>query len=216
MTDIILLVVCGIIGYLLGSINTSLVLSKLLYKEDIRQKGSGNAGTTNALRSYGKKFAVFTLLGDLLKGIVAVLLAWLIAPEQWGQLAGVIAGGTAILGHNFPVFFGFKGGKGVLTTFAVMVVITPVPALIALLVFIVAVLLFRYVSLGSMVAAFILPFIVYFRGDYMDIHGGLTPAFWMAVGVALLIIIRHHANIGRLINGTESKLSLKKKEKADE
>lgn len=216
MTDVILLIVCGIIGYLLGSINTSLVLSKLLYKEDIREKGSGNAGTTNALRSYGKTFAVFTLLGDLAKGIIAVLLAWLIVPEQCNEWAGVIAGFAAIIGHNFPVFFGFKGGKGVLTTFAVMVVITPIPAVIALLVFIVTVLLFRYVSLGSMVAAFVFPFLVYFRGDYIDNPGGLTPSFWMAVGVALLIIIRHHANIGRLIKGTESKLSFKKKEKKDE
>ncbi|MBE7057458.1 MAG: glycerol-3-phosphate 1-O-acyltransferase PlsY [Ruminococcaceae bacterium] len=212
MTDVIILIVCGLIGYLLGSINTSIVLSKVLYKEDIREKGSGNAGTTNALRSYGKKFAAFTLLGDLLKGIVAVLLAWLVAPTGWNQLAGVIAGGAAILGHNFPVYFGFKGGKGVLTTFAVMVVITPVPALIALLIFIALVLVFKYVSLGSMTAAASLPLIVYFRGDYMDIPGGSTPIFWMSVGVALLIIIRHHANIGRLIKGTESKLSLKKGE----
>lgn len=212
MTDVIILIACGIVGYLLGSVNTSLVLSKLLYKEDIRKKGSGNAGTTNALRSYGKKFAVCTLLGDLIKGIIAVLLAWLVAPAQWNQLAGVIAGGAAILGHNFPVFFGFKGGKGVLTTFAVMVVITPVPALIALLVFIALVAVFRYVSLGSITAAATLPFIVYFRGDYMDISGGFTPIFWMSVGVVLLIIIRHHANIGRLIKGTESKLSFKKKE----
>ena len=211
MTEIILLIACGIVGYLLGSINTSLVLSKLLYKEDIREKGSGNAGTTNALRSYGKKFALFTLLGDLLKGIIAVLLAWLIVPAQWTQLAGVIAGGAAILGHNFPLYFGFKGGKGVLTTFAVMVVITPIPALIALLLFIALVAVFKYVSLGSMVAAASLPFVVYFRGDYMDIPGGFTPIFWMSVGVALLIIIRHHANIGRLIKGTESKLSFKKK-----
>lgn len=216
MTDVILLILCGIIGYLLGSINTSLVLSKLLYKEDIREKGSGNAGTTNALRSYGKKFAVFTLLGDLAKGIIAVLLAWLIAPEQYNELAGVIAGFAAILGHNFPVFFGFKGGKGVLTTFAVMVVITPVPAVIALLVFIVVVLVFRYVSLGSIAAAFVFPFIVYFRGDYIKSQGGLTPAFWVAVGVALLIIIRHHANIVRLVKGQESKLSFKKKEQSNE
>ena len=216
MTDVIILVACGIVGYLLGSINTSLVLSKLLYKEDIREKGSGNAGTTNALRSYGKKFALFTLLGDLVKGIIAVLLAWLVAPSEWHQLAGVIAGGAAILGHNFPLYFGFKGGKGVLTTFAVMVVITPVPALIALLLFIALVAVFKYVSLGSMVAAASLPFVVYFRGNYRKIPGGFTPIFWMALGVALLIIIRHHANIGRLIKGTESKLSFKKKENKDE
>ncbi len=215
MKEWILIIACGIVGYLLGSINTSLVLSKLLYKEDIRQKGSGNAGTTNALRTYGKKFAAFTLTGDLIKGIVAVLLAWLVVPDQ-SQLAGAVAGGCAILGHNFPLYFGFKGGKGVLTTFAVMVIITPIPAVLVLLLFVVVVLIFKFVSLGSMIAAATLPVIVYFFGNFANVEPGLTSVFWMSLGVALLIIIRHHANIGRLIKGTESKLSFKKKEKKDE
>lgn len=204
--DVVLLIICGILGYLLGSINTSVILSKLVYKEDIRQKGSGNAGTTNALRTFGKKAAVITLLGDLLKGILAVLLAWLIAPQNAHELAGVIAGACAILGHNFPLYFGFKGGKGVLTTLAVMLMLAPIPALIALIVFIVVVAISRYVSLGSMTAAFILPFLIFFRGNYLSVSGGFTYTFCLSVGVALLIIIRHHANIGRLIKGEESKV----------
>ena len=208
--DIVLLIICGILGYLLGSINTSVILSKLVYKEDIRKKGSGNAGTTNALRTFGKKAAVITLTGDFLKGILAVLLAWLIAPEGSSELAGVIAGACVILGHNFPLYFGFKGGKGVLTTLAVMLMLAPIPAVISLIAFIVVVAISRYVSLGSMVAAFILPFLIYFRGDYISVPGGLTYIFWLSVGVAVLIIVRHHANIGRLIRGEESKIFAKK------
>lgn len=212
--DIVLLIICGILGYLLGSINTSVILSKLVYKEDIRKKGSGNAGTTNALRTFGKKAAAVTLLGDFAKGILAVLLAWLIAPADARELAGVIAGAGAILGHNFPLYFGFKGGKGVLTTLAVMLMLAPIPAVIALIVFIVVVAISRYVSLGSMVAAFILPFLIFFRGNYISLPGGLTDTFWLSVGVALLIIVRHHANIGRLVRGEESKI-FAKKEKDD-
>ena len=208
--DIILLIICGILGYLLGSINTSVILSKLVYKEDIREMGSGNAGTTNALRTFGKKAAVITLAGDFLKGILAVLLAWLIAPEDSSELAGVIAGACVILGHNFPLYFGFKGGKGVLTTLAVMLMLAPIPAVISLIAFIVVVAISRYVSLGSMVAAFILPFLIYLRGDYISVPGGPTYIFWLSVGVAALIIVRHHANIGRLIRGEESKIFAKK------
>ena len=139
-----------------------------------------------------------------------MLLAWLIAPEGFSELAGVIAGACVILGHNFPLYFGFKGGKGVLTTLAVMLMLAPIPAVISLIAFIVVVAISRYVSLGSMVAAFILPFLIYFRGDYISVPGGLTYIFWLSVGVAVLIIVRHHANIGRLIRGEESKIFAKK------
>ena len=211
--DIVLLVICGVLGYLLGSVNTSVILSKLVYKEDIREKGSGNAGMTNALRAFGKKAAIVTLLGDLVKGILAILLAWLIAPDGYRELAGVLAGAGAILGHSFPAYFGFKGGKGVLTTLAVMLMLAPIPALIALLVFVVIVVITRYVSLGSMIAAFILPFIIFFRGNYLSLAGGLSYTFWLSAGVAVLIIARHHANIGRLIRGEEAKLFSKKEKK---
>lgn len=210
---VFLLILSAIIGYLLGSINTSVILSKVVYKTDIREKGSGNAGTTNALRSFGKKAAVFTLLGDFIKGILAVLIGWLLVKGEYHELAGVLAGGCAILGHNWPVYFGFKGGKGVLTTLAVMLLLAPIPALIALLVFVVTVLITRYVSLGSMLAALVLPFLVFFRGNYISQPGGLSALFWFSVFVAVLIIARHHANIGRLVRGEESKLFGKKKEK---
>ena len=214
--------IVGIIAYLLGSINVAIILSKTLYKEDIRDKGSGNAGLTNTLRNYGKKVAIFNLLGDLLKGIIAILLSWLIVPEEAMVLGECIAAACCVLGHNFPVYFRFKGGKGVLTTLAVMLMIAPIPAVIALLVFIVVVAITKYVSLGSIIAAAVLPIIVVIRGNYYPegafnyIGGGITPLFWLSLGLAILIIVRHRANIARLIKGTENKLSFKKKQEDGE
>lgn len=150
------------------------------------------------------------MLGDLIKGIAAVLIGWVLVKGEYHRLAGVLAAGGAILGHNWPVYFGFKGGKGVLTTLAVMLLLAPLPALIALLVFVITVLITRYVSLGSILAALILPFLIFFRGDYLSQPGGLSELFWFAVFVAVLIIARHHANIGRLLRGQESKLSFHK------
>ena len=209
--DVLRLIACGVVGYLLGSLNTAIMLSKATGLGDIREKGSGNAGLTNALRVYGKKFAAATLAGDLLKGVAAVLLAWFIAPAEYRELAGVIAGTCCILGHSFPLYFGFKGGKGVLTGLAVMLMITPIPALFAFAVFIIILLIWGYVSLGSIIAAATLPIFVFFRNYYSWQDGGLTPAFWMALALAVVIIIRHHSNIGRLLRGEENKLLHKKK-----
>lgn len=202
-------------GYFLGSINGAILTSGLLYKEDIRTKGSGNPGLTNALRVYGKKAAVITLLVDLLKGVVSVLiirLLTLLLFNKFGSFQGYdcIAAAGAITGHNWPVYFKFKGGKGVLTSFAVFLVIAPIPSLIALGVFILIVALTRYVSLGSMLAALSIPAVIYFLGDALFSNGGLSPEFYLCLFAAVLIIIRHHGNISRLIHGTESKLGDKK------
>jgi glycerol-3-phosphate acyltransferase PlsY len=191
-----------IIGYLLGSINSAVLISNIFYKTDIRSMGSGNAGTTNVLRSLGKKAAAFTFLGDFLKGIIASLIGMLLYKE----MGLVLAGGAAVIGHNWPVYFGFKGGKGVLTSFSVLLFASPWAALIALAWFIVIVAITRYVSLGSITAALVVVIATYFTGRGFD-----TPTFWLTVFVAVLVIIRHHSNIKRLLTGTESKLGQKNK-----
>lgn len=188
-----------IIGYLLGSINTSLVVGKF-YGIDVRKHGSGNAGTTNTLRTLGKKAAIFVLVGDALKGVLACLIGRYLT----GDINGVVgAGAAAVVGHNWPIFFGFKGGKGVLTSAAVILMIDWQAGLIALLIFILIVALTRYVSLGSMVAAIIFPImsVILKRPQLVTVFG---------IFLALLIVIRHRANLGRLLQGKESKLGKKK------
>lgn len=195
-----------IIGYLLGSINTSIIFSKFK-KTDIREHGSGNAGLTNTLRTFGKGAAVVVLLGDVLKGIIAILLARFVcnifAIDMVNE-ASQIAGIAAIVGHNFPIYYGFKGGKGVLTSVTVLMMIDYKLALCSLLVFIIIVAITRYVSLGSITAAaaFVVMVIVLKRYDLL--------AF--GIIVASMLIIRHRSNIKRLIQGNENKLGQKKKE----
>ena len=216
--EIVLSILFLLIGYALGSVNAAVIISKVLYKEDIRTQGSGNAGLTNMLRVYGKGAAGLTFLIDFCKGIVACLLA-LLAASLLKESADVrswyitAAGFGAILGHNFPLYFGFKGGKGVLTSFAVMLFIVPLPALIALAVFVMVVAVSRYVSLGSMLAALSLVAAVFFAGDFLGTQSGFTVVFVFCLAAAILLIVRHHANIGRLIKGKESKLSFKSKKK---
>jgi glycerol-3-phosphate acyltransferase PlsY len=197
---IIQLILAAIAGYLLGSLNSSLIVGKF-YGVDIRQHGSGNAGTTNALRTLGKKAALFVLLGDFAKGILAFVAGFYIGG---GHLGGMIAGTAAVLGHVWPAFFGFKGGKGVLTSLAVLLMIDWQLALGLLGVFIIIVALTKYVSLGSIIAAALFPAaaLVFGRSAETVIFSGL---------IAVLIVVKHHANIKRLLNGTESKFSFSKK-----
>ena len=204
----ILMAGAALLGYLLGSVNSAVILSKLVYKKDIRLQGSGNAGMTNMQRIYGKKAALFTFLGDFCKGIVAVLLGRLLL----GVFASASLHGAciAVIGHNWPLYFGFKGGKGVLTTFSVMIIIAPLPTLVAFGIFLITVILTKYVSLGSLLAAVSLPVVVFFLGDVLCTQRGLGPVFYLSLFVAVLIIARHHANIRRLLQGKESKLSLHK------
>jgi acyl phosphate:glycerol-3-phosphate acyltransferase len=191
------LVAAAVIGYLLGSIPFGLLLTRIAGRGDIRRIGSGNIGATNVLRTGGKGLAALTLLLDLAKGTAAVVIA-----AEWGPEAQLIAAGCAILGHMFSVWLGFRGGKGVATALGVLIPLAWPVALAAALLWLVAALLFHYSSLAALVGAVagaaLAPFVV----DRMT-------AFVIA-GIALLIILRHHANIRRLIAGTESRISLKK------
>ena len=189
-----------IIGYLLGSINASIIFSKLK-GDDIRRHGSGNAGATNTLRTYGKGVAAGVTLFDVLKGIAAVLVARYILKDD---MAVLLSGLGAVLGHNFPLYFGFKGGKGILTSFAVILMISPYAALCALAVAIIIMATTRYVSLGSVIAAVVVPVASLFfnKGD--------VPTIILMTVLGLLAIFRHRGNIKRLLNGTERKLGEKK------
>ena len=184
-------------GYLLGSISTGVVLSRLFAKTDIRSQGSGHAGTTNMLRVLGRKMALLTFIGDMLKGIIAVFIGkWLIGGEL-GGLLGVVG---AVLGHYYPLYFGFKGGKGIATSFGSLLFVFPVQALLAFAVFLILVAVTHYVSVGSIAAAITLPLLIV-------ITRFQEPTLWIiTVCIGASVIWRHRANIKRLMNHTENKL----------
>lgn len=190
----------AVIGYLLGSLNSSLITGRF-YGIDIRKHGSGSAGMTNTFRTLGKKAALFVLLGDFAKGVLAYIAGYYI---YGGVQGGMIAGAAAVLGHVWPVFFRFKGGKGVLTSLAVLLLIDWTIALGLLGVFIIILLLTRYVSLGSIVAAFLFPVTALIFGRSLEtvIFSGI---------IATLIIVKHRANIRRLLDGAEPRFSFTKK-----
>lgn len=200
-------------GYIMGSVNSAVIISKLFYKDDVRNHGSGNAGTTNMLRTYGIKAAVFTFLGDMLKGFLAVILAKCLV--TWSATAfspvyaAYIAGYGAVLGHMFPIYFRFKGGKGVATALGAVLAIAPTIFGMLFPVGLVIAGISGFVSLASLTGAFAYPFIVWFylcRSQSFDIVELL-----FAFGMAALIIYNHRENIKRLLNGTENKFYKKKK-----
>lgn len=204
-------VLVALIAYTLGSLNFALILSKRMYGEDIREFGSKNAGTTNMARTYGKKAALLTILGDILKGIVSVIIGSFL---MGATLGGYFAGLMCVIGHVFPVFYGFRGGKGVATAAAVILVVNPTVFLVVLGIFALTVLLTRYVSLGSCLAAAIFPFMT-----FQFIAGKLPNwgiAFLCSFLMAILVICKHHTNLKRLANGKESKFAFKKKEKTED
>ncbi|MBE7015639.1 MAG: glycerol-3-phosphate 1-O-acyltransferase PlsY [Ruminococcaceae bacterium] len=225
----ILVAVCS---YLVGSINTSIILSKAIYGTDIRKSGSGNAGATNMLRTHGTKMAVATLLFDVLKGVLMVALVSILdkfsvniyenAPasdfERTYLLGSLkyIAGIFVVLGHDFPLYFGFKGGKGVATSLGVMLTLNWKVGLIILALALTIMAITRYVSLGSITAAAVYPFVLFTfmiaGGD--ELSQCITYLF-MAVTLAVILIAKHHSNITKLKNGTENKL-FAKKEKTSE
>lgn len=186
-----------IIGYFLGSISSGVVLSKLIKKSDIRSQGSGNAGTTNMLRIHGKGMALITFLCDILKGVIAVYIGKALVGAELGGVLGVLG---AVLGHNYPVFFGFKGGKGIATSFGSLLFVYPIQALAAFTVFLILVYITHYVSVGSIVAAFTLPALVLLTTPF-------DPIIWtIMVFLGSMVIYRHKSNIVRLMQHKENKL----------
>ncbi len=213
------LIVIAMVGYLIGSVNLSIILSKAMGKGDIREQGSGNAGTTNAVRVLGKGPAVLVFLFDALKGIVAILLAkWLITlgeepTEMAKELAVLVSAFSAILGHNYPIYYGFKGGKGIATTLGCIFMIEWPIGLACLIFGVVLILLTRMVSCGSIISAILYPVLVLVIGEAFIYP---IPYLVFACLVCTLAIYRHKANIDRILNGTENKLWKTKKEKLEE
>lgn len=228
MIGILVLVIIAICSYLLGSLNFGVILSRKLENDDVREHGSGNAGTTNMLRNYGKKIAVLTIIGDMAKVGVAVLLAYgiinfsdnlfnvtslsffrYICNEGLGDFdlyVKLFAGLFCVIGHIFPCFFGFKGGKGVATSGGMVFIIDWRIALILLAAFFVVILITKYVSLGSFVMAVGFPILM--QVFYQDIIATVFSGVF-----TIIVLVAHRENIKRLLNHTEHKINEKKDSK---
>lgn len=209
--------ICVIIGYVFGLIQTGFFYGKA-HHIDIRKHGSGNAGTTNALRTLGWKAGAVTFLGDCFKCVAAVVVVHLIYGKTYPDimpLLSMYAGMGAVIGHNYPFYLKFKGGKGIAATAGLIVSTNIWMAVICLIVFALVVGITRYVSLGSLVIVvlFVIEVVIYGQGG----HFGLTaPRLYEMYGIVIFLMLsaffKHRANIGRLLNGTENKLGTKKKE----
>ena len=213
MIEILLVLV---LSYIIGSFPTAIIAGKILKKIDIREHGSGNAGATNVFRVLGWKAAIVVLVIDIFKGFAPVWWLVNIIPQASVDIEvrsyfQIMAGVSAIAGHIWSVFAGFRGGKGVGTAAGVFLGLQPLPVLICLLVFIGVVYKTKYVSLGSMIGAMLLPIILLVRKFVLSVE---TPIFIIAIAIilALLIILTHRDNINRLIQGNENKISFGKKE----
>lgn len=208
------LIISSVLGYLIGSINTSIILSKAK-KNDIRNHGSGNAGATNTLRVMGKGAAALVLLGDALKAVVSILLAWLVATRlhqgaETIAYSKYLAALFTVIGHNFPVFFGFKGGKGIITSVAVIFMTDWRIGIIVLLVGVLLIVLTRFVSVGSLSGCVLYPLFVFaFNSGEPILYKEMQLV--LAIILGLLGIFRHKNNIEKLLKGTESKIGEKAK-----
>ena len=191
----------AVIAYLLGSFSTGLVWARIKNGPNLREVGSKSTGASNVLRTMGLKSGVITFVGDVLKALLACWIGQLLG----GHTGAMVAGLFVILGHNWPCFHGFKGGKGVASSCAVMLMTYPIPALISYIVAIAIIAVTRFISLGSMILLTLFAVLVIFT------CGGDWFAIVWAIILAVLCVYRHRANIGRLISGTENKLGSKKK-----
>ncbi|MFL6255593.1 MAG: glycerol-3-phosphate 1-O-acyltransferase PlsY [Pyrinomonadaceae bacterium] len=198
-----------LLAYLLGSIPFGFLLVRLSVGGDVRETGSGGTGATNVTRRAGKGVGILTLLLDLLKGAAAVLIAGaLLGAEEGAQWWVCAAGAAAVLGHVFPVWLRFRGGKGVATGLGVFLMLAPLATLCAFFLFVVVVWLWRYVSLGSMVAALMLPVAVWALSTLGVSDRAPRPLLVLSMLGAALIVLMHRANVGRLLRGEESRLKL--------
>ena len=207
-------IIIGIIAYLIGSISFSVIISKKMAGFDVRTKGSGNAGSTNVLRSVGKKAALITLVCDILKGIVAigiaVIVGAIIKSESINDAILVqVASVAVIIGHTYPVFFGFKGGKGVATSLGILLLINWKIGLICLIFGVALIALTRMVSLGSISAAILFAILTIFIQDSYIASGNYIVFAFMLAG---FIIFNHRTNVARIAKGEENRISFKKKE----
>lgn len=214
------ILIAAALGYLLGSVNSAIITVRLIKHEDVRQFGSGNAGLTNTLRCFGKLCALLTLIGDLAKGVVAVLLSRLIANALTDGTAdlfmiGCIAGIFSVIGHVFPLYYGFKGGKGVLVGVSIFLVLDWRAFLVLIGIFAVVLAISKYVSLASIIASACCPVLITLEHAFLwntppATTGQLVIHFLLTAVMAGMIIFMHRSNIERLKNGTERKITDKK------
>ncbi|MGN1128044.1 MAG: glycerol-3-phosphate 1-O-acyltransferase PlsY [Candidatus Flemingiibacterium sp.] len=206
----LLCVVGGVIAYFLGSLNFAVIISKYKFHDDIRRYGSGNGGMTNMLRTYGKSAAAFTMLGDAAKAAVSVMIGTLLC----GEAGAYIAGFCCVLGHSFPVYYGFKGGKGIVVTAMTILCLDWLAFVVLFAIFVILVATTKFLSLGSIVGMLLYPLML--NRLYPYTHGGMSegavPAIVSLLNAALVIWL-HRENIKRLMQGKENKFSLKKKDK---
>lgn len=186
----------AIIAYLLGNISFAYILGKIFTKKDVRDYGSGNAGATNAIRAFGKKIGAMVFIGDVLKGVIAVLIG-----KTLGVTEMYLAGAMVIIGHNWPVFLNFKGGKGVATTIGVMIIASPFVTLICFVLGLVVIIATRTVSLGSIIGMAMAPLAA---GIFVRPFNVSLFIFCLFIGT--MAIYRHKENIKRILNGKENKL----------
>ena len=207
-------IIVAIIAYLIGSINFSIIISKKVAGFDVRQKGSGNAGTTNVLRSVGKKAALITLICDILKGVVAIGIALLVGNIVQNVDKGLLvqlAGIFVVVGHTFPIFFGFKGGKGIATSLGILLMTNWQIGLICLVFALVLMAITRMVSVGSIAAAILFPVLVIFIDqNYIVPDANNWKYLIFSIVLCLIVLFNHRENIKRILNGTENKISFKK------
>lgn len=212
MTSIIIV---AIISYLIGSIMFSVIFTKKIAGFDVRTRGSGNAGSTNVLRTAGKKVAIITLICDILKGVVAVLIGYIVgkltkASVETSQMIILTAGVMVVLGHTFPIFFKLKGGKGVATSLGVLLMINWKIGLICLVFALLIMAVSRMVSLGSISAAILFPVLCIFINENYLIKANHFGYVLFGIILCLLVVFNHRSNLKRIINGKENKLSFKK------
>lgn len=206
----ILCILGGAIAYFLGSLNFAVIISKVKFHDDIRRYGSGNGGMTNMLRTYGKAAAGFTLLGDAAKAAVSVIIGMMLCGEAGAYVAGL----CCVIGHSFPIYYGFKGGKGIVVTAMTILCLDWLAFVVLFLIFVLIVASTKFLSLGSIMGMLLYPLLL--NRLYPYTHGGMSegaiPAI-ISILNAVLVLWLHRENIKRLWNGTENKFSLKKKDK---